>query len=67
MKDDEDLGNKRLVSLILIPGKVVEQLILGTIIRHVKEKKVIRNSQHGMRKGKSHLTNPTVCYKDLTV
>ncbi|KAK4811345.1 hypothetical protein QYF61_027574 [Mycteria americana] len=38
----EDPGNYRPVSLTLIPGKVMEQLILDTISRHVKEKKVIR-------------------------
>ena len=63
---NEDLENYRLVSLISVPGKTVEQLILGTISRHVKDKKVIRSSQHGMMKGKLHLTNPIVCYKDLT-
>lgn len=62
---NEDVGNYRLVSLISSPGKVVEQLILGTISRHVKDKKVIRNSHHGMMKEKSHLTNLTVCYKEL--
>jgi len=35
----EDTGNCRPVSLTLIPGKVVEQLILETISRHVKDKK----------------------------
>ena len=48
----EDPGNYRLVSLTLIPGKVIEQLILQTISRHMKNKKVIWSSQHGFRKGK---------------
>jgi len=46
----------RPVSLTLIPGKAMEQLILDTIFRHVN-KKVIRRSQHGFTKGKSCLTN----------
>ncbi|KAK4826324.1 hypothetical protein QYF61_007409 [Mycteria americana] len=34
----EDPGNYRLVSLTLIPGKVMEQLILETISKHTKDK-----------------------------
>lgn len=45
----EDLGNDRLVSLALIPGNM-EQLILETISRHVKDKKGTKNSQNGFTK-----------------
>lgn len=38
-------------------GKVTEQLILGTISGHMKDKKVIRNSQYGFTKWKLCLTN----------
>lgn len=34
---EEELGNCRLVSLISIPGKVMEQLILETISRYMKK------------------------------
>ncbi|KGL75218.1 hypothetical protein N309_13708, partial [Tinamus guttatus] len=37
----EEPGNYRPVSLTSIPGKVMEQRILKTISRYVKEKKVI--------------------------
>ena len=43
----EDPGNYKPISLTSIPGKVVEKLILDTISRHTKKKKVIRHSQHG--------------------
>jgi len=45
------------VSLISIPGKMMEQLILELIIKQVEEKKIIRSSQRGFIKGKSCLTN----------
>jgi len=34
--------------------------------KQVKEKKVIRSSQHGFAKVKSHLTNPIVIYDSMT-
>ncbi|GAB0204475.1 mitochondrial enolase superfamily member 1 [Grus japonensis] len=52
----EDPGNYRPVSLISIPGKMMEQLILG-IINKRGEKKVIGRDQHGFTKGKSCLTD----------
>jgi len=39
-KVGEDPGNYRPVSLTLIPGKVMKQLILGTVSSHMKNKKV---------------------------
>ncbi|GAB0208953.1 mitochondrial enolase superfamily member 1 [Grus japonensis] len=54
----EDPGNYRPVSLSSIPGKVMEQLILGVINKHVEEKKVIGSGQHGFTKGKAFDTVP---------
>ena len=53
----EDPGKCRQLSLTLIPGKMMEQLILETFSRHAKGKKVIVSSQHGFSKGNSGLTN----------
>jgi len=61
----EDLGNYRPISITLIPGKAMEQLILGIISRHIKNKKVIRRSHHGFTKGKSCLTSLITFYNEI--
>lgn len=47
-----DMGNHRPVSLTSMPKKVIEQLILGAISKHIEDKKVAVISQNGFIKGK---------------
>jgi len=64
MAKKENLGNYKPVSLTSIPGKVTEQLILDATSKQLKEKKVIRRSQHRFTKGKSCLAN-LVAFNDV--
>ncbi|CAM5148073.1 unnamed protein product [Natator depressus] len=44
----------------------MEQVLKESILKHLEERKVIRNSHHGFTKGKSCLTNLIAFYDEIT-
>lgn len=59
-------GVKRPVILTSVPGKVMEHFLAESISKHMKGKKIIRRSQHGLTKGKSCLSNLIKFYNEMT-
>jgi len=58
----KDLGKYWPVSVITVPGKIMEKIMLGDTEKHPKDNVLIGHRQNKFMRGRSCLTNPISFY-----
>lgn len=61
----KDSRNYRPVIFTSVPGKVVEKILLRSMFKQIKDKKVFGSSQHRFTRGKSCLSNLIAPYYEV--
>lgn len=65
INEKEDHRNYQPVSLTSVFGKIMEQILLGAMSRYMNGRKMIPDSQHGFRMGKSPLNYLLAFYNEV--
>ena len=64
--DHTDLGNYRPISLTCIICKIMESIIRDKLELFIENNNILKDSQHGFRKGRSCLTNMLTFFEEAT-
>lgn len=56
-RKEAEPGNSRPVRLSLVPGRTMEEILLGVTEQQLKDSVPVGHSQHPFTKGRNHLTN----------